>query len=330
MSVGSLAVVIVLVLVIIVFTHIRADVNPERFSIDPNYNLRDITGISLSGAGNLGYALLGAVEELQRSGLDISKVRYFAGTSAGAIIAVFLACRIPIANIKKFVINLDVQHMFADQNDGIRNRFKRKSIFDGSKMESSIEDFLREHTGIPKITLQQIYEVYGSTIILATVDIKHPQEPIYLSHTNYPNLPAAKAARASSSIPLVFDPVYHEDKIFVDGGVLDIFPIKELQKHIPLSRITGVSMDNDIKYIDEDWKKLPYYTGLNAKMFRRRFSRNRLTRDELRRVVFISFHDKGREYSAINFNMTDDIKNVVYQMGVDSARNFLHGSEFHI
>lgn len=330
MAIKSLAVVIVLVLIIIVITHVRADVNPERFSIDPDYNLRNITGISLSGAGNLGYALVGAVEELQRSGLDISRVRYFAGTSAGAIIAVFLACHIPVPDIKKFVINLDVQSMFADKNDGIRNRFKRKSLFDGGKMETSIEDFLHTHTGISKITLQQIYDIYKSTIILATVDIKHPREPIYLSHTNYPNLSAAKAARASSSIPVVFDPVYYEDKIFVDGGVLDLFPIKELQRHIPLSRIAGVSMDNDIKYISEDWKKLPYYTGLNGRMFRRRFSRNRLTREELRRVVFISFHDKGREYSPINFKMTSDIKNVVYQMGIDSARNFLHGSEFHI
>jgi len=326
----TVAVVIILIIIVIVFTHLAHRSQPEKFSIDQDFSLRNIRGLAFSGAGTLGYVMIGALEEMIRSGLDVRKVDYFAGTSAGSFISAFLACRIPIQDIKEYIMNLNVKELFIEQKNSVSDRLKRKSVFNGSILEEKSEEFLSRMTGVQGITFQQIYEKYGTTVICATVNVKSPRTPIYLSRFNYPNMSIATATRASSSIPFVFDPVYYDGMTLVDGGCLDIFPIKELQKYVPLSQITGVCLDSDLKYLDESWKKIPHYTGLTSKMVRRRFHRNRLTTEEKQRVVFISFHNKGLEYSAINFNMSEEIKNIIYNMGITSTRNFLHGSEFHI
>jgi NTE family protein len=323
-------VIVLLVILIIVVSHRRLGSQPETFSVDAQFTLSGIRGLVFSGAGTLGYAIVGAVEELQRSGLDINSVEYFAGTSAGSMIACMLACRISIDDIRTYVMNSDIKSMFLDTQNTTAARVKRRGLFDGSKIQDSIEDFLREHTQCENLTFNDVYEKYGTTLVVTAVDIKNFSEPVYFSRFTYPHVPVSLAARASSSIPFIFDPVRIDGRVLVDGGALDLFPIKELQKYVPLQNMTGVYLDDDIKYTDAEWKKWYHYMGLSSKMVRRRMSRNRLTREERQRFVVVSFHDRNDQQSSINFDMSSDTKKSIFDVGVRSARHFLHGSEFQV
>jgi NTE family protein len=320
MRVWALTIVIVLVLSIYIATHATNGSQPERFSIDKDYVIQDVRGLAFSGAGTLGYALVGALGEMIDVGLDLRKVKYFAGTSAGAGIATFLACGINFKDIRKFTTNMDLQTLQRPRG--------APSWMDGDQMRSMNREFLHEMTGVPDITFQEIYDMYGNTLIITTVNVKNMREPVYLSHHTHPHLSVATAMQASCSIPVYFEPVRIDDMILIDGGALDMFPIKKLQEYIPLSQISGCYLEDDIKYYPSDWKKVLYLTGFSTKMVRRRFSRNRLSKAERQRVIPVSLHD--RNYSAVDFNMSSDVKKDIYDIGANSARNFLHGSEFYV
>lgn len=51
------------------------------------------------------------------------------------------------------------------------------------------------------------------------------QNPKYIE-----NIEIGKAIRASSSFSVVFDPCKFEDKVFLDGGILDNVPAEEVRK----------------------------------------------------------------------------------------------------
>ena len=51
------------------------------------------------------------------------------------------------------------------------------------------------------------------------------QEAVYISHETFPNIPVWKAILMSCAIPLIFKPIEWENKLYIDGGLVDNFPL---------------------------------------------------------------------------------------------------------
>jgi NTE family protein len=191
----------------------------------------DIDGV-FSGGGVKGFALIGAYEALEARGFRFKRL---AGTSAGALIAAFIAAGFTSKEMIEIMDETDL----TDLLDGRKTilpyswmkwilLYWRMGLYKGETLEKWIADRLnqkgiRTFADLPHERLRIVAsDLTNGTILILPDDLpKYGIDPLHFS--------VAKAVRMSVSIPYFFEPVMLKTKegkqVVVDGGVLSNFPI---------------------------------------------------------------------------------------------------------
>ncbi|NQV16509.1 patatin-like phospholipase family protein [bacterium] len=159
-------------------------------------------GLALGAGAAKGFAHIGVLKALEESGVRVDMI---AGSSMGAIIGGSYAAGLSPDTLLEIALNsnwIDVLHLL----DPV---FPTRGFIDGQKIKAFLEDLY----GNKKI--EDLPIPFAAT----TVDIL--KGDLYV--INQGSL--ANAARASSSIPILFNPMSFGDRILVDGGMIDPVPI---------------------------------------------------------------------------------------------------------
>ncbi len=165
---------------------------------------RPVVGLALSSGAARGLAHIGVIMALQENNIPIDMI---AGCSAGSIIGSLFACGISGKKIGDIAMNID-RKLWLDIT------IPRKGFIKGEK----VEELIRILTKNRKI------EDLDIPFAAVAVDIKSGEKFVFREGS------ISKAVRASISVPGVFEPVYMEDKILVDGAVLDRVPASLLRE----------------------------------------------------------------------------------------------------
>lgn len=176
--------------------------------------------ILFQGGGTLGIIYAGVVKGLEEKGL-LTNINKFAGTSVGAQAASLLAFGFTGNELIVAIKNIPLQD-YLDGKPGIIRRvfnlIKNYGYYIGKNIEIYLEDLFVSKYGIEKCTMQQLYELSGNELRVGVCNVVTRQYEMIDRHS-HPNMPVSVACRASSTIPLFFEPVYWEDKMFVDGAL---------------------------------------------------------------------------------------------------------------
>tara|TARA_B100001996_G_scaffold273880_1_gene214710 strand:+ start:3394 stop:4416 length:1023 start_codon:yes stop_codon:yes gene_type:complete len=216
--------------------------------------------ILFEGGGTLGIVYAGVAKRLEEKGL-LSNINKFAGTSVGAHAASLLAFGFTGNELIGAITNMPLEN-FLDGKPGIIRRIfsliKNYGYYNGKNIETYLEDLFISKYGIEKCTMQQLYELTGNELRVGVCNVINRKYEMIDRH-NHPNIPVSVACRASSTIPLFFQPVYWEDKMFVDGALnanlpADAFPnVPALACNLVSARESGADATakptNIIQYI---------------------------------------------------------------------------------
>lgn len=207
-----------------------------------------------------GIAHVGALEELDEAG-EFADVTHVVGSSVGSIVAVAVACRIPLEQVSNEMFAVEFES-FRDDSIGylldVYRLYREFGWYKGDALERWMDDVLERHTGSRGITFAQAFKRYGVWLEIPTTDMNYPKT-VYMSHETHPDLPLAKAVRRSTGIPVYFRvdkerlPTDFEaddgtvtvrpvDHYYVDGGLLDNYPIQRLYRHLKPSDVVGVKL----------------------------------------------------------------------------------------
>jgi NTE family protein len=188
-------------------------------------------GVALGGGGARGLAHIGVLKVLQENEIPID---FVSGTSMGAIIGALFCSGMSIKKIEKEILSINWKSVF-DYTLPTRGLIKGKKI----------ENLLREILGNLK---------FSDLIVplkVTAYDIKNNQEIVFTKG----NL--IKALRASISIPGIFVPVSNNNRVLVDGGVVDPIPTEILEDNVDI--IIGVNVSrihrNKIVFDEEALEK---------------------------------------------------------------------------
>lgn len=187
----------------------------------------NIENLVFSGGGVLGSAYIGALQVLDSKNI-LFNVKRFAGTSVGAIIAGALVCGASIDFISKIFNETNFNDLkdYSRSRPGSFIRFLRKfGYHKGKKLVSWYEKIIHSLTGNKKITLFDIFKIYNKEIFIVATNVDKRQAEV-LSHISYPNLELVQAVRMSASYPFFFESVKYNNDIWIDGGLLNNFPIR--------------------------------------------------------------------------------------------------------
>ncbi len=159
-------------------------------------------GLVLSGGGARCIAHLGMIAALRELGLTFDIV---SGTSGGAIVGAFLAAGYEEKEVVKIAMESKLTQYF-------RPAFSWKGFIRLDKVKEVFARYLPEK-----------FEDLESPLIISTTNFSKG-EPDYFSSG-----PLYDILIASSSIPLLFEPVEINGDQHVDGGVVNNFPVLALK-----------------------------------------------------------------------------------------------------
>jgi NTE family protein len=168
----------------------------------------------------------------------LPKIERVAGTSAGSIMAALIALGYTAEETQALMLDLDFKQ-FEDGSDlgGPARFFSRFGWFKGDYFLEWMQCRVKEKTGKPDATFADLHKGRPRfrDLFVISSDLSRRRSQLFSFDTS-PDLPVARAVRASMSIPLFFEAFYVDDALFgetgqrqdlfVDGGVFDNFPIE--------------------------------------------------------------------------------------------------------
>lgn len=274
----------------------------------------NISAIVFEGGGVLGIGHIGALSEGSNH-FDLSKVKYFAGTSVGSIVAALCACRIPIDKLNEAMNEIKFGKLLDDNFGIIRDMyslFTNYGYYKGDELENTLGNILEKYIGNKDITLKEVHEIYGSYLIIPVTEMfKHYCKVKYFTPDSDPDEKLRTVVRYSSSYPFVFI----SKNNYSDGGILDNYPIKKLTEYVELENILGFKFKNDKDLTSRPGNIVDFAVAIISGM---RKKANHLVEDELKHTILINTEN----YNSMDFDLTENDKIIIYNYGAKAAADF--------
>ena len=189
----------------------------ENIKKHTSYHNKNI--LVLGGAGIKGICFLGGIKRLEE--LDIIKnIKIYAGTSVGGLIASLLLIGYSADELYKFVLEINIKKLTSIKLKNIISKF---GLNDGKRFELVFKKLFTSKGVDVKITFSELFKKTNKTLILTGTNLTGKSE--YFSHLTHPNMSVITCLRITTCIPIIFAPILENNNYYVDGGVMDNFPI---------------------------------------------------------------------------------------------------------
>lgn len=282
-----------------------------------------------SGGGIKGFALVGAFQVLEEHNFKFKRV---AGTSAGAILASFIAAGYTAKEIEYLLDELDVKSLLDPHKTILPipfmkwlNLYFKLGLYQGKSLEKWFYKKLAAKgvytfSDLPKGSLKLVAsDITNDRMIILPDDLEK-----YGIHPG--RFPVARALRMSCGIPFFFEPVRLKVKgkelIVVDGGVLSNFPmwIFDDVRGNKIRPVIGLKLSQR----REDACPNVINNGLN--LFEALFNTMKNAHDERyisrkheKDIIFFPIED----YSSTQFDLDEKTKKTLMEIGRSRTSQFL-------
>lgn len=205
-------------------------------------------GLALNGGGVRGIAHAGVLKALEENNI---KVEMIGGTSSGSLVASLYALGfspyyiyVLFKRYSKIMIEVNAGAI----TNGIGCFVKNKRLaISGLRTGDSIENAYNQIA--LKKGVKQITDI-KMPIIIPAVDIKSGKEYLFTSIKNVNNdkyindCRLGVAVRASSCFPIIYNPCKYKEHYFLDGGVLNDIPTREVRE-LGADKVISVAFESN-------------------------------------------------------------------------------------
>ena len=207
-------------------------------------------GLVLSGGGAKGFAHIGVLEVLEKEGIPID---YIVGTSIGSIIGGLYAIGYNSQQLKEFALNQEWRNILSDHlSREYKNIYEK---YDQDRYLVSLKLNADQGISLPAGVVQghnimntlcrltaKFHEVndfskFPIPFACVAADLETGKEVIIREGF------LAEAMFASMSLPTIFSPTEIDNKLVVDGGIVNNFPV-DIVKEMGADLIIGVDIQS--------------------------------------------------------------------------------------
>ena len=250
-----------------------------------NYQFPGEITLCLSGGAGRGAYHLGIVSVLQENGI---KIKAISGTSVGALIGASLACGKSAAYIFEVIRSKEF-----------------RSVFQISLGRGYLFKLNHNAAVVNKLIDRASFETLDIPLHVTACNVEN-ETPIYYNSGKI----FKEAVLASCSIAPLFAPVYVNKTLVVDGGLVDNFPVEQLQQYnYP---IIGVNLFPKYKKVPKTilgWIKKNIHTAWQSKyVSKKKLCYLYLCNDKLLDIKVFSFGDIDKAYAMGREEMQKIIK----------------------
>lgn len=266
----------------------------------------------LSGGGLKGIAHVGVLKALEEKNI-LKNIKFIAGTSIGGLIGCFHIIGYTPDELKELIANIDLK-LILNQNLKLNNLIQKFGIDDGVRFEYVLIELFKSKNINENITMLELYQQTNIELTLTTVCV-NDTKLYYINHKTFPNLKVLTALQMTSAIPFFFTPVQYQNKLYIDGGIMNNYPINYYKKY--KKHIIGV-------YLNYAKNEIANIYNIETFLFN--------TLDCVCEGVCIGLTEKYKKQtiiltllpiSILNFNIDDTIKENLYNQGYNLTIAYL-------
>jgi NTE family protein len=198
----------------------------------------------ISGGGLKGLSALGALKYLFEQEIII-KPDILCGTSVGSIICFLLNIGYNPVDIYNVLEQIDFSELFQYDIDDLLDNV----CFGFNTTDNIIvvmNSFLKKKKFNKNTTFKQLFEQTKSKLIITGTCI-NDSSLHFFSVDTYPDMEILKAIKISISIPIFCKPCVYDEKVWIDGGCINNYPIDLFKDK--LNDVVGILLDDDYKFI---------------------------------------------------------------------------------
>ncbi|RKQ37769.1 patatin-like phospholipase family protein [Oceanobacillus halophilus] len=286
-----------------------------------------------SGGGVKAFAFAGVLESFKDHDLDIERV---AGTSAGAMVASFLAAGYKTDEILHLIRHLELKEFLDPPTLTNYIPFSKWLFFYfqlGINKGKKLENWLYEQLANKGVyTFNDIKEGYLKVVVSdlslgKLIVIPDDLERVYGLNPKF--FPVSKAVRMSAGFPYFFMPKKlpgktNKKSIIVDGGLLSNFPLwlfSDGEEKRDTRPVLGVKFTGSIEkqnYPREIKNAFDMFTALFATMKQAHDTRY-ISKAAKNNILFIPIND----IDSVDFHISQQVKQELYEIGRNYSNDFL-------
>ena len=269
-----------------------------------------IKHLVISGGGPSGLISYGAIKYLfEKDFLCINNLTSIYGTSIGAILGAILLLKHDWQTLDDYFMKRPWDKVFKVEPNNFFDIYYTKGIFQFSMVKEVMIPLMTAKGLSKDITLRELYEITNIDFHCFTVEM-NTFNKIDLNYKTHSELSLIKALEMTSSVPLLFSPIIHENNCYIDGGLLVNYPINEclINEECNDTEVMGIKnkWNNSDVIINNEMNFFQYLEYFFGKIFKFIQQTNvpKSIRYELKCLCNkdLSDHTKWLEY------MTDEIK----------------------
>ena len=127
----------------------------------------------------------------------------------------------------EYIIERPWNKMIKIDIDNFLSMNENKGLLSSKYIGDALLPFFMAYDIDINLTMLEAYKLTGIELNLITVELGMFVD-ICINYKTYPDLPILKAVTMSSACPPIFTPVEHLGKFYVDGGLLNNYPISNI------------------------------------------------------------------------------------------------------
>lgn len=266
-----------------------------------------IDTLCLCSGGMKGIIYYGILSHLESNHhINMDDINTYVGSSVGGMIGFLFCIGYTIQEIIEFILHFNFNIIQTEPN--CENIILNYGICSSHKMIIALEHFLKHKYDMADITFIELYKLTNKKLLMIGTNITDSCEEVF-DYINTPNMSVMIALQITSCIPVLFTPILYNNKYYVDGGIINSFPIKYCNKDTTL----GIFLNTNKREIDSlknvvlscigILQNVPYMEHLNH-----------------HNIITI----KNTNINSDDFDLTSDVKQGLINDGINIAKEFIN------
>lgn len=288
----------------------------------------EVENVVLEGGGVKCFSFIGCLKYLEENKKDfLPNIKRVIGSSAGSLFAFLIACKKNYTKLEEFINEEDFSKV-KDDTWGYVFDFVRIINYYGMCKGDELFNFISraciKFTSKENITFKELYDKTNVDLIITGTNL-NKKETEYFSYRNNPNMEIRMALRISMSIPLFFKAVNWNGDIYVDGGLLNNYPIWYFD-NFSNSKTLGfklMSMDekienNNIEYERTNILNIKDYIECLVNCTTGQIEKGYIKKDYWERSIVIN----TGTIDTVDFSITQEDKKYLIDKGYEATKKY--------
>lgn len=276
-----------------------------------------IKNLVLSGGGIKGIAYLGIMKYMQENDL-LKNIENIAASSVGGIFGLLITLGYSYEEQSKLLNGIDLKNLLNIYEIDFKIFINSFGINSGENLNKLIKLLIKKKLDKDDITFKELYDKTKINLIL-TGTCLNKQCIKYFNYISTPDMLISLALKITYSVPFVFNKVYYNDDVYVDGGLLNNFPMDYFEDDIKNTlgfSLRGKTEITNLDNLDNYILSLLYVPSQSL--------HNKILEKYSKYIIIINV---PIEIFDIELN-TDEFNNII-EIGYNSIKKFLSNSIYN-